>query len=69
MVIYLLSGLPVAKEMSNDAKVYRAIERLLDSHVVSVVNEASRYCYKTVDGVIGAVDMSFINDRVKSGIW
>ena len=69
MVICLLSGLPVAKEMSNDAKVHRAIERLLDSHVVSVVNEASRYCYKTVDGVIGVVDMSFINDRVKGGIW
>lgn len=69
MTIVLLSGLPVAKTMGQDAKVHRAIERLLDSHVVSVVSEASRYCYKTVEGTIGVVDMAFINDRVSSGIW
>jgi len=69
MVIVKLSGLPVAKTMSAEAKTHRAIERLLDSHVVSVVNEASKYCYKTCEGIIGTVDIAFINDRVKSGIF
>jgi len=68
MVIARISGTPAAKGMSQDAKIHRAIERLLDSHVVSVVCEASRYCYKTVHGAIGVVDQSFINDRVVSGI-
>ena len=69
MIIALISGTPVAKTMSFEAKVHRAIERLLDSHVVSVVNEASKYCYKTCEGIIGTVDMAFIDDRVKSGVY
>lgn len=52
-------------------QIFTAIETLLRSsgycpHLVSVVNEANRYCYKTFDGNIGVVDMAFIHDRINS---
>lgn len=51
-------------------QIFTAIETLLRSsglychHLVSVVDEANKYCYKTFDGVIGVVDKEFIHDRI-----
>lgn len=69
MTIILLSGTDIAKTMNQDAKVHRAVERLLDSHVVSVYSESRNYCYKTFTGKIGVVDIDFINDRVRSRVF
>lgn len=50
-------------------QIFVAIETLLRSsghcgHLVSVVDEANKYCYKTFDGKIGVVDKKFIHDRI-----
>ncbi len=51
-------------------KVLLSIERLLrnsghsDWNITSVVCESRMYCYKTVGGKIGVVDISFIDQRV-----
>ena len=55
---------------SFDDKVFLSIESLLRSsghcgQLVSVVDEANKYCYKTLDGKIGTVDKSFIHDRIR----
>ena len=57
------------KELSQEDKVHKSIEKLLNTHVVSVVDEARKYCYKTFNGVIGAVDKGFIDDRVNCGLY
>lgn len=55
---------------SLEDKVFIAIERLLRSsghscgHLVSVVAEANKYCYKTFSGEIGVVDQKFIHDLI-----
>lgn len=50
-------------------QIFKAIESLLRSsghcgQLVSVVDEANKYCYKTFDGTIGTVDKLFIHDRI-----
>jgi hypothetical protein len=61
-------------KLTFEDKVLLAIERLLltsmypSFNVVSVVDEANKYCYKTVDGTIGTVDKNFIHDRVNAGL-
>lgn len=50
-------------------QIFQAIESLLRTsghcpHLVSVVDEANKYCYKTFDGKIGTVDKAFIHDRI-----
>lgn len=63
-----------SRNLPLDTKVFMAIERLLCTSgreswaLVSVVDEASRFCYKTVSGEIGTVDRSFIMDRVNGGL-
>ena len=54
-------------------QIFTAIERLLRTsgagycpHLVSVIDEANKYCYKTFDGKIGVVDKAFIHDRIKA---
>lgn len=52
-------------------KIFISIEQLLRTsgycgQLVSVVDEANKYCYKTFDGKIGTVDKSFILDRINS---
>ena len=52
-------------------KIVISIEQLLrtsgySGQLVSVVDEANKYCYKTFDGKIGTVDKSFILDRINS---
>jgi hypothetical protein len=52
-------------------EIFVAIETLLRvsghycHHLVSVVDEANKYCYKTFDGKIGVVDKSFIHSRIR----
>jgi hypothetical protein len=64
----------VSSFFPTDVQVFRAIERLLrtsgyDSwNLVSVCDEASRYCYKTVSGEIGTVRKDFLHDRINSGL-
>lgn len=55
-----------------DEQVFIAVETLLRNsgpmycgQLVSVVEEANKYCYKTFDGAIGTVDKGFIKDRIK----
>jgi hypothetical protein len=54
---------------TND-QITKAIESLLMTsgyqswNVISVVDESAKYCYKTFDGTIGAVDKGFIHDRI-----
>lgn len=61
--------------LSFDDKVFKAIERLLRTsgfdnwNIVSVVDEANRYCYKKADGTIETVDKSFLNDRINAGLY
>lgn len=50
-------------------QIFTAVEKLLRmsghcAHLVSVVDEANKYCYKTFDGAIGTVDKAFIHDRI-----
>ncbi len=50
-------------------QIFLAVEKLLRSsghcgQLVSVVSEASKYCYKTVDGKIGVVDQHFIHELI-----
>jgi hypothetical protein len=57
------------KCQSFEDKVFLSIQSLLRSsghcgQLVSVVDEANKYCYKTVDGKIGVVDKYFIHDRI-----
>jgi hypothetical protein len=58
--------------MHTYTQIFVAIETLLRAsgcnchHLVSVVDEANKYCYKTFDGKIGVVDKSFIHDRCKT---
>jgi len=57
------------KCQSFEDKVFCSIEQLLRTsghcgQLVSVVDEANKYCYKTFDGVIGTVDKTFIHDRI-----
>lgn len=58
--------------MPTYTQIFIAIETLLRSsghycaHLVSVVDEANKYCYKTFDGAIGVVDKDFIHDRCKT---
>lgn len=53
-----------------DSQIIIAIETLLkntgykSTHVVSVVDEANKYCYKTFDGTIGTVHKDFLHDRI-----
>lgn len=49
-------------------RVFLAIEFLLRAPIVSVVDEANKYCYKTWQGEIGVVDKEFIDDRVNAGL-
>jgi hypothetical protein len=63
------------KPLSQEDMVHKAIERLLKSsgyaswNVVSVTDEAKKYCYKTVDGDIGTVWKDFIQDRIDAGLF
>ena len=60
-----------------DEKVILTIEMLLkndgihsnDWNIVSVVDEANKYSYKTSKGTIGQVDKAFINDRINAGLY
>jgi hypothetical protein len=58
----------------SEDQVFKAVERLLrtsglsDWNCVSVVAEASRYCYKTFSGQIGTVRMDYLHDRIKDGM-
>lgn len=52
-------------------QIFKSIESFLRSsghcgQLISVVDEANKYCYKTFDGVIGVVDKNFIHDRIWS---
>ena len=54
---------------SFEDKVFIVIEYLLRQskpsiHLVSVVDEAKKYCYKTFDGTIGTVNKEFIHDLI-----
>lgn len=54
---------------TND-QIFIAIESLLRTsgycgHLVSFYAESNKYCYKTFDGKIGTVLISFIHDRIK----
>ena len=54
---------------SLEDKIFLSIEQLLRlsgycGHLVSVCDEANKYCYKTFDGKIGTVNKSFIHDRI-----
>jgi len=59
---------------SFEDKVHMAIERLLRTsgynswNVVSVADEAKKYCYKTVSGEIGTVDKTFLHSRINAGL-
>lgn len=61
--------------LSFEDKVFKAIERLLRTSgfncwvLVSVVDEANKYCYKNQDGEIGTVDKSFLHDRINAGLY
>ena len=60
---------------TQEDKVFLAIERLLRTsghqewNLAGVVDEARKYCYKTVAGTIGTVDKSFIQDRINAGLY
>lgn len=61
--------------MKNEDVIQKAIERLLKTsgysswNIVSVVDEANKYCYKTVDGTIGTVRKDFLQDRINSKLY
>lgn len=65
----------VRSTLSFEDKVFRTIERLLRNSgreswmLVSVVDEANCFCYKTVHGVIGTVRRDYIIDRINSGLY
>jgi len=60
---------------SFDDKVLLAIEVLLrvsgreSWHVISVNEEANKYYYKTVSGIVSTIDKSFLNDRINSHLY
>lgn len=64
----------VSSSFPTDAQVLMAVERLLRTsgyrswNVVSVCDEANRYCYKTASGEIGTVRKDFLHDRIASGL-
>lgn len=67
---YNISANSGKKCQSLEDKVFVSIEQLLRhsgycGQLVSVADEANKYCYKTFDGVIGTVDKGFIHDRIK----
>lgn len=65
----------VASTLSFDDKVFKAVERLLRTSghdswmIVSVVDEANKYCFKKVDGTIGTVSKSYLHDRITDGLY
>jgi hypothetical protein len=65
----------VRSTLSFEDKVFRTIERLLRNsgreswNVVSVVDEANHYCYKTVNGVIGTVRRDYVHERIADGVY
>ena len=52
----------LSSSSSSDERVHRVIESMVGQHVVSVVAEAKKYCYKCFDGTIGTIDLDFAND-------
>lgn len=66
MKSYLIKN---SANISEEDKVFMAIERLLNRHIVSVNDEASKYCYKTVSGEIGTVGKEFIQDRILAKLF
>ncbi len=50
-----------------DGQIFKAIDSLLQvsgrGHLVSVVDESNKFCFKTFTGEIGTIDKSFIYDR------
>lgn len=69
MTVALTSAFKVSKNFTSDDKIHKAIEYLIQEHVVSVVSESKKYCYKTFNDKIGVVDIDFINDRVISYLY
>ena len=59
-MISLLSTLPASA--SKEDKVFAAIQDIVGKQIVSVVDEASKYCFKCFDGEIKTIDMDFVND-------
>lgn len=55
--------------IDDNAKIHAAIERLTNKHIVSVNEEANKYCYKCFTGEIGVVDKSFIKDRILAKLF
>jgi hypothetical protein len=60
MYISSLSRLPDNSPLCD--RVFCAIQDLEQKHVVSVVDEAKKYCYKLFSGEIKVVDKAFIID-------
>lgn len=52
----------LSKSASNDDRIFAAISDITGKQIVSVVSEASKYCFKCFDGSIGTIDMGFVND-------
>jgi hypothetical protein len=47
-------------------QIFKAIELLTKMHIISIVEEANNYCYKSFSGKIGVIRKEFVNDIAKS---
>jgi hypothetical protein len=52
----------LSSDSSNEERVHRVIESMVGQHIVSIVDEAKKYCYKCFDGTIGTIDRDFVHD-------
>lgn len=55
--------------LAYEDKVHLTLERLLQKHLVSVVEESRYYCYKCFTGEIGVVRKEFIHDRINDKLF
>ena len=47
--------------ISDFDRVWKAIETISGKHIVSLVDESNKYCFKYFNGKIGTIDMEFAN--------
>lgn len=48
-------------------RIIEAIERKVGKIVISIHDEANKYCFKTADGEVKVIDKAFANDAAGLG--
>jgi hypothetical protein len=51
-----------SKSLSNEDKVFLAIQSICGKQVSSLVDESNKYCFKCFDGSVNVIDRNFVND-------